>query len=91
MEKSASQVFLIGRNETVKFSPINAIYVKQQHAGFFIFKFTLKYMLDNIYINKIHARQCLYIISLYYILCSIQKNASCLISKQLGRKDFSIE
>ena len=62
MEKSASQVFFIGRNETVKFSPINAIYVKQQHASFFIFKFTLKYMLDNIYINKIHARQCLYII-----------------------------
>ena len=30
----------------------------------FIFKFTLKYMLENVYINKIHARQCLYI-SLY--------------------------
>ena len=80
---------------------INTIHVKQQHDGFFIFKFTLKHMLDNVYINKIHARQCLYIyiislyiyvyISLYYILCCIQRNPSCLISKQLGKKDFSIE
>ena len=45
---------------------MNPIYIKQQHnVGFFIFKFTLKYILD-VYINKIHARQCLYIISLYY-------------------------
>ena len=29
------------------------------------FNFTLKYML-NVYINKIHAGQCLHIISLYY-------------------------
>ena len=62
----SSQVFLINRNATVKLSSINTIHVKQQHnVGFFIFKFTLKYMLGNVYINKIHARQCLYIISLY--------------------------
>ena len=62
----SSQVFLINRNATVKLSSINTIHVKQQHnIGFFIFKFTLKYMLGNVYINKIHARQCLYIISLY--------------------------
>ena len=36
----------------------NAIHEKQ-HVGFFIFKFALKYMLGNIYINKIHAMQCL--------------------------------
>ena len=51
---------------TVKLSSMNTIHVKQQHnVGFIIFKFTLKYMLGNVYINKIHARQCLYIISLY--------------------------
>ena len=62
----SSQVFLINRNATVKLSSINTIHVKQQHnVGFFIFKFTLKYMLGNVYINKIHARQCLYTISLY--------------------------
>ena len=44
---------------------INTVHVKQQHTvDFFIFKFTLKYMVGNVYINKIHARQCLYI-SLY--------------------------
>ena len=32
----------------------------------FFFKFTLKYMLVNVSINKIHARQCLYIISSYF-------------------------
>ena len=32
---------------------------------FFIFKFTLKYMLGNVYIYKIHARQFLYIKGLY--------------------------
>ena len=46
---------------------MNTVYVKQQHnVGFFIFKFILKYMLDNVCINKMHAMQCLYIISLYY-------------------------
>ena len=46
----------------MKLSSINTIHVKQEHNfGFFIFKFTLKYMLSNVYINKIHARQCLYI------------------------------
>ena len=55
-------------------------------------------MLGNVYVNKIHARQCEYI-SLYcgegffhpQFLCCIQRNTSCLISEQLGRKDFSIE
>ena len=62
----SSPVFLINRNATVKLSSINTIHVKQQHnVGFFIFKFTLRYMLGNAYINKIHARQCLYIIRLY--------------------------
>ena len=62
----SSQVFRINRNATVKLSSINPIHVKQQHnVGIFIFKFTLKYMLGNVYINKMHARQCLYIISLY--------------------------
>ena len=66
LTNQSSQVFLINRNATVKLSSINTIHVKQQHnVGFFIFKFTLKYMLGNVYINKIHARQCLYIISLY--------------------------
>ena len=61
-----SQVFFINRNATVKLSSINSIHVKQQHnVGFFIFKLTLNYMLGNAYINKIHATQCLYIISLY--------------------------
>ena len=32
----------------------------------FFFKFTQKYMLGNVSINKIHTRQCLYIISLYF-------------------------
>ena len=62
----SSQVFLIYRNVTVKLSSINNIHLKQQlNIGFFIFKFTLKYMLGNIYINKIHAWQRLYMISLY--------------------------
>ena len=62
----SSYVFLINRNATVILSLINTIHLKQQHnIGFFIFKFTLKYMLSNVYINKIHARQCIYIISLY--------------------------
>ena len=42
----------------LKLSSINTIYVKQQHnVGFFIFKFTLKYILGNVYINKIHVRK----------------------------------
>ena len=44
-------------------SSINTIHVKEQHnVGFFIFKF----MLGNVHIDEIHARQCLYIISLYW-------------------------
>ena len=51
----------------LKLSSINAIHVKQQHnGGFFIFKFTLKEMLGNVSTDEIHARQCSYIISLYY-------------------------
>ena len=46
---------------------MSTINVKEQHnVGFFIFKFTPKFMLDNVYINNVHARQCLYIMSLYY-------------------------
>ena len=56
----------LNRNTTVKLSSINTIHIKQQHkVGFFISKFTLKYMVGNVYINKIHAKQCLYIISVY--------------------------
>ena len=86
----------------MKFSSINTVHVKQQHnVGFSIFKFTLKYMLGNVYINKIHSKQCLYI-SLYcregffpsfQFLCCIQKilkNPSYIISKQLGKKHFSM-
>ena len=43
----------------VKLSSINTIHVKQQLSiGFSIFKLTLNYMLGNVYINKIRARQC---------------------------------
>ena len=45
----ASQVFLINRNATVKLSSVNTIHVKQHNVGFFIFKFTLKYMLGDVY------------------------------------------
>ena len=58
----SSQVFLININATVKLKWLNTIHVKQQHnKSFFIFKFTLKYILGNISINKIHARQSLYV------------------------------
>ena len=84
----------------MKLSSINTIHVKQQHnVGFFIFRFTLMYMLSNVYINKIHSMQYLYIIRLYcrkifpifQFLCCIQRNPSLLISKHLGRKYFSME
>ena len=56
----SSQVFLINRNATAKLSSINTIHVTQQHyVGLFIFKFSLKCMLCNVYVNKIHATQCL--------------------------------
>ena len=62
--------FSLSTETTVKLSSVNTIHVKQQqNVGFFIFKFTLKHMLGNVYINKIHARQCLYIISLYCREC----------------------
>ena len=61
LANQSSQVFLINKNETVKLCSINTVHVKQHHNdGFFIFKFTLKCMLGNAYINKIHAGQCLY-------------------------------
>ena len=53
-------------------------------------------MLGNIYVNKIHAKQCLYIISLYYREGSSHAfnffvvSKGILISKQLW-KGFSIE
>ena len=38
----------------------HTIHVNQQHnVGFFIFNFTLRCVLSNVYFNKIHARQCL--------------------------------
>ena len=95
----SSHFFLINRNHTVKLSSINTIYEKQQHNfNFFIFKFTLKYMLGNVYINTVHARN-VYIISSYcrevfpsfQIFRCIQRNPSHLISNQLGKKDFSME
>ena len=56
-------------------------------------------MLGNVYVNKIHARQCLYIISSFcrgfphpFNPCYIQKKSfmsSCF--EQLERKDFSME
>ena len=62
----SSQIFLITRNATVKLSSVNIIHAKQQHnVGFFIWKFMVKFMPGSVYINKIHARQCLYMISLY--------------------------
>ena len=41
-------------------------------------------MLDNAYLNKIHARQCLYIISLY-------PKESFKSNFKTGRKKFSME
>ena len=53
---ASSQFSLINSNATVELSSINTIHVKQQHnVGFLIFKFNLKYMLGNVYINKIHT------------------------------------
>ena len=56
------QVFLINGNATVKLSSVNTIHVKEQQCSLFHFQ-VLKYMLGNVYINKIHARQCLCISS----------------------------
>ena len=46
-----SQVFVINRNATAKLNSINTIHIKQHNVGFFIFTFTLKYMLRNVYIK----------------------------------------
>ena len=65
-----SQGFLINTNATVKLGSINTITEKEQHnVGFFFFKLTIKYMLGNVYINKIHARRCLYKIHARRSLC----------------------
>ena len=62
----SSQVFFINRNITVKLSSINTNHLNQKHdIGFSILNITLKYMLGNAYVNKIHARQYLYIIRLF--------------------------
>ena len=56
-----NQVFLIDRNVTVKLSSIKTIHVKLQHnVGFLNFKDTLKYMLVNVYMNKMNVRKWLY-------------------------------
>ena len=57
---SPFQVFLIEINTII--NSMNTIHVKQ-HVGFFIFRFFLKYMLDDVNIYKIHARQCLNILA----------------------------
>ena len=61
------EVFLINRNAAVELISINTTHVKQQHNIRFKFHFQVhfQYMLGNVCINKMHARQCLYIISLY--------------------------
>ena len=65
-----SQGFLINTNATVKLGSINTITEKEQHnVGFFFFKLTIKYMLGNVYVNKIHARRCLYKIHARRSLC----------------------
>ena len=55
-------------------------------------------MLSNVYINKIHGRQCL-CISLYctegfshpFNFIVVSRGILCLISKQRGRKKISME
>ena len=94
-----NQVFLIDRNVTVKLSSIKTIHVKLQHnVGFLIFKYTLKYMLVNVYINKMNIRKWLYIISYiigevffpcFQFLCCIQRNPSRLISNSQEEKTLS--
>ena len=86
---ASSQFSLINSNATVELSSINTIHVKQQHnVGFLIFKFNLKYMLGNVYINKIHTSNVytkqvnivgqvfpILSISLLYMLLFKQKNS----------------
>ena len=65
-------VFLNNRNATVKLlSSINATHVKQRHnVGFFTFKFTLKYMLGNVYITL----YCLYVNSSAFNFCVVSQS-----------------
>ena len=85
-----SQVFLTDRSTTVTLSSINTIHVKQQCWFFYfqIFKFTPKYMLVNVYINKIHSRQCLYIISLYCRKVFLMLSISLLYRKESFTSNF---
>ena len=82
----------------LKLSSISTIHVKQQHTvGPFHFQVHCKYMVGNVYINKIHTRLCLYIsllwgrfFSFFQFLCYIQWNPSHLISKYLERIRFQL-
>ena len=77
----------------MKLSSVNTIHVKEQQCSLFHFQ-VLKYMLGNVYINKIHARQCLYIISLYCREGSISllyPKESFKCNFKTARKDFSTE
>ena len=88
----SSQVFLINRNATVKLSSINTIHVKQQHnVGFFIFRFTLKYILGIIKYMLGNVYNTFILQGKFCILCCIQRNPSHIITKQFLRKDFSLE
>ena len=81
----------------MKLSSINNIHVKQHNNGSFIFKFTRKYMLGNVSINKIHAGQCVYI-SVY---CRedfshrfnffVASNFKAVLKLDAKEKDFSME
>ena len=61
--KSVIQVFLINRSATVKLSLINIIHVKTTTKRW-LFHFQV-YSKIHVRLNKIHARQCLYVISFY--------------------------
>ena len=92
---NSSQVFIINRNATVTLSLINRLCKTPSQCWLFHFKFTLKHMLDTI-----NTCQVMFIYKLilpgrfslsFQFLCCIQKNPSCLTSKQLARKDFSMQ
>ena len=72
----------------LKLSSINTIYVKQQrNADFFIFNFTLKYMLGNLYIK-------VYIVGKVFPILSISllypKESFTSNFKTARKKDFSM-
>ena len=70
----------------------NYLSVKQQHiVCFFIFTFTLKYMLGNVYINKIHARQCFFNLQAIRICYYVNKRIPFqLINKSLVYNSIAI-